>query len=336
MDNTTNETSSSKLGLSRIWKFLRARPLFGPISTLLFVGFLFSLGTGGGFVSIKNIQTILVISSVAAIVATASTLVVLLGCIDLSAEGVLAFTAVLCGHLVKNPKTALDLGVWALPVVMGAGGLVGLVNGVAITRLRIPSFIASLGMMYTAMGFSIILCGGATIKVSAPSLQVFTNGLTFGVPNMTFVTLLVIVIVNLMLRYTRLGKHIYALGGDEVLAQQAGVPVGTTKVIVYTIAGMLYGMAAFFMVSRLQASNPQISKGMLFPAMTAVVVGGSSLSGGIGSATNAFIGALIVAGLNNGMVYMNINPYIQGAVNGVVLIAAVAVTMDRRKIGIIK
>ena len=314
----------------RSWSF------FGPVATLFIVAIIFSIGTGGGFVSFKNIQTILMIASVAAIVASASTMVVLLGCIDLSAEGVIALMAVICGHILKNTKTVMDLGVWAIPLVLVLGAAIGLITGLTTSMLRIPSFIASLGMMYTTMGLSIVLCGGATIKVLDPGLQNFANGMTIGSPNRAYVTILLILILNIILKRTRLGRFMYAVGGDEVLAQQAGVPVRLTKTLVFGIAGALYGLAAFFMVSRLQASNPQISKGMLFPAMTAVVVGGSSMSGGIGSATNAFLGALIVSGLNNGMVYMNINPYIQSAVNGVVLIAAVALTMDRKKIGIIK
>ncbi len=317
-------------------KKLRSSNYFGPVTALVFVALLFTIGTKGAFLSIDNIQVILNLASVATIMAIGSTIVILLGCIDLSAEGVLAFTAILCGYLLKNTRNAYDLGIAALPLVMVIGAGLGLINGIITTKLRIPSFIATLGMMYTAMGISIIMSGGATIPVRDSELQTFVNGRIAGIPTLFLISVAVVIVINIVLKSTRFGKSVYAVGGDEVLARQAGINVDRTKIIVLAISGALYGMAAFFMVTRLQAANPQISKGMLFPSITAVVVGGSSMSGGIGNATNAIIGALIVTGLNNGMVLMQINPFIQGAVNGVVLIAAVAATMDRKKIGNIK
>jgi ribose transport system permease protein len=330
------KTIKNQMPIMHRVKKLRANSYFGPIAALVFVFLLFTIGTGGSFLSVNNMQVILNLASVAAIMATGSTLVILLGCIDLSAEGLLAFTAILCGYLLKNTRTATDLGIAALPIVIGIGACLGIINGVTTTKLRIPSFIATLGMMYTGMGLSIILSGGATIPVRDSVLQNFVNGRIAGIPNLFLIALGVAVIINIILKSTRFGKSVYAVGGDEVLAKQAGINVDRTKIIVFAIAGALYGMAAFFMVARLQAANPQISKGMLFPSITAVVVGGSSMSGGIGNATNAVIGALIVTSLNNGMVLMHINPFVQGAVNGIVLIAAVAATMDRKKIGNIK
>ena len=335
MENVSKTVGSRISAMYRL-RMLRSSNYFGPVTALVFVTLLFTVGTKGEFVSINNIQVILNLASVAAIMAIGSTLVILLGCIDLSAEGVLAFTAILCGYLLKNTRTAYDLGIAALPLVMLIGAGLGFTNGLATTKLRIPSFIATLGMMYTAMGLSIILSGGATIPVRDSVLQTFVNGRIVGIPTLFLISVGVVVIINIILKSTRFGKSVYAVGGNEVLAKQAGINVDRTKIIILAIAGALYGMAAFFMVARLQAANPQISKGMLFPSITAVVVGGSSMSGGIGSATNAIIGALIVTGLNNGMVLMAINPFVQGAVNGIVLVIAVAATMDRKKIGNIK
>jgi ribose transport system permease protein len=137
-------------------------------------------------------------------------------------------------------------------------------------------------------------------------------------------------------RMTKLGKYMYAIGGDEQLARQAGIKVDRIKIIVFMITGCLYAIAAILLLSRVASSNPRTGNGLLFPAMTAVAVGGVSLSGGIGGALNALFGTLIVTALNNGMVLMKISPYIQSAVNGIVLIGAVTLTIDRKKIGIIK
>jgi ribose transport system permease protein len=128
----------------------------------------------------------------------------------------------------------------------------------------------------------------------------------------------------------------YAIGGDETLARQAGIKVDRVKVIVFAITGCLYAVASLLLVARLASSNPRTGKDLMFPAMTAVAVGGVSLSGGVGGALNALFGALIVTALNNGMVLMKVSPYLQNAVNGIVLIAAVSATIDRKKIGIIK
>jgi len=219
---------------------------------------------------------------------------------------------------------------------MLVGAMTGCVNGVINTKLKIPSFIATLGMWFATMGLAVIISRGETTPFLDPRLQQLTNGYLFGVPNITIIAVLLLLIVLLLQKRTALGKHILAIGGDEVLAKQAGVNVERVKIFVFALAGCLYGVSAFFVASRLNVANPTLSKGMLFPAITATVVGGTALSGGIGGAVNAFIGALVVTALNNGMVLMQINPYVQSAVNGIVLILAVAVTMDRQKIGMIK
>jgi ribose transport system permease protein len=135
---------------------------------------------------------------------------------------------------------------------------------------------------------------------------------------------------------TRFGRHMYAIGGDEALARQAGVRVDRVKVLVFALTGAIYGFAALLVSAQLATTNPRIGNGRLFPAMTAVAVGGVSLSGGVGGALNAVLGTLIVVALANGMVLMGLSPYVQTAVTGVVLILAVALTLDRKKIGIVK
>lgn len=157
-----------------------------------------------------------------------------------------------------------------------------------------------------------------------------------GIPNITIIAVILGVILLIMQRRTPLGKSIYAIGGNEELAKQSGINAERVKISIFGLAGCLYGIAAFFLCSRLNCANPTLSKGFLFPAITAAIVGGTALTGGIGGALNAFIGTLVVTGLNNGMVLMQINPYIQGAVMGFILIGAVAITIDREKIGIIK
>jgi ribose transport system permease protein len=320
----------------RSFQFIIAHSVLGPLAALFLVSLLFTIGTFGAFLSWANIQTILSLSGLLAITTLGSSIVILIGGIDLSPEGVIALAAIVCGFLVKNPTTSLDLGFLALPVAMLVGATAGFVNGLINTKLKIPSFIATLGMWFATLGLAVIISRGETTPFLDPRLQQLANGYFFGIPNLTIIAMILFLIMFLIQKRTALGKYIFAIGGDEVLAKQAGINITRVKIIVFALAGCMYGVSAFFIASRLNVSNPQLSKGMLFPAITATVVGGTALSGGIGGALNAFIGALVVTALNNGMVLMHINPYIQGAVNGLVLIIAVTITMDRKKIGIIK
>jgi len=320
----------------RGFRFIISHHILGPLTALVFVVILFTIGTFGAFLSVANIQIILSLGGLLAITTLGSSSVILIGGIDLSPEGVIALAGIICGFLVKNPKTNVDLGFWALPIIMLIGAVAGFVNGVINTKLKIPSFIATLGMWFATGGLAVIISRGETTMFTDPRLQQLANGYFFGIPSITLIAVGAFLFMMLIQKRTALGKHIFAVGGNEVLAKQSGINVEKVKIIVFCLAGCLYGMSAFFIASRLNGANPTISRGLLFPAITATVVGGTALSGGIGGALNAFIGALVVTALNNGMVLMHINPYVQGAVNGIVLIGAVAVTMDRKKIGIIK
>lgn len=317
-------------------KFLKFQNIYGSLLALCLVVILFAIGTKGKFLSYNNIQTIFSLSGILAIVTLGTSLVILMGAIDLSPEGVIALSAIICGFLVKNPITDINIGFWVIFIVAIVGAIAGFINGIINTKLKIPSFIATLGIWFATLGLSVIISKGNTIQFLDPRYQKVANGNFLGIPYITMVSIGLCLVYTVVQKHTRLGKYIFAIGGNETLARQVGIKVEKVKIIVFAMAGFIYGIAAFFLGSRLQAANPTISKGFLFPAITATVVGGTSLSGGTGGALNAFIGALIVSSLNNGMVLMNISPYIQSAINGVVLIGAVALTIDRRKIGIIK
>ena len=313
-----------------------SRGVVGQIAALAIVLVIFGAGTGGIYLSLKNILTILSLAGIPMIICLGIHQVVLIGAMDLSTEGVISLCAVIAGFLIRNNFTHYSIGFWAVPIAILLGGLTGLVSGLLNTRVRMPSFIATLGMWWAAQGLSVIIGRGNAVKMLDVRFQNIANGDLLGVPNTFLVALVMFALLFVVQRMTRLGKYMYAIGGDEQLARQAGIKVDRIKVIVFIITGALYGLAAILLLSRVASSNPRTGNGMLFPAMTAVAVGGVSLSGGVGGALNAMFGALIVTALNNGMVLMKISPYVQGAVNGVVLIGAVALTIDRRKIGIIK
>ena len=311
--------------------------VFRPLLVLFLITVIFTIGTNGFFLYSANILNILNLSGVVTIIAFGVSMPILMGGIDLSVEGVMSLTAVICGFLVKNSLTKIDIGFWALPVVMTIGAIFGIINGLLNTKLKIPSFMATLGMSFITQGLAIVLTKGVTVPFLDPRYQDLVNGSKLlGIPNITIIAVILGVILLIMQKRTPLGKSIYAIGGNEALAKQAGINVERAKISIFGLSGCLYGIAAFFLCSQLNCANSLLSKGLLFPAITAAVVGGTAITGGTGGALNAFIGALVVTGLNNGMVLMQINPYIQGAIMGLLLIGAVAITIDREKIGIIK
>jgi ribose/xylose/arabinose/galactoside ABC-type transport system permease subunit len=191
-------------------------------------------------------------------------------------------------------------------------------------------------MSWILYGLAVYINKATTVPLLDNRIQAVVNGTVFGVPQIALVALVLAIIMQFIQDRTRFGKYLYAIGGDEVLAQQAGVKVDTIKIVVFTIAGIFYGLGALLLASRLGSAHPRTGSNLLFPTVTAVAVGGVALTGGIGGAKNAALGALIVTALNDGLVLMDVNPYAQQAVNGVVLITAVALTIDRKKLGFIK
>jgi ribose transport system permease protein len=336
--STAGESIQLKKGgsVTRLQKLYESSSVFGQILSLLIVIFIFTAGTKGQYLSWNNCKTILGLAGIPMIICLGAHLVIVMGAMDLSVEGIIALCAVVSGFLIKNPVTGYNIGFWIFPVVILIGGIAGFANGIINTKLKIPSFISTLGISWVAFGLAVILSGGLSIPLKDPRFQILSNGSFLGFPNIIWIAVFLFFILYVFQKKTFVGKHMYAIGGDEVLAKQAGVNVNRIKILVFTVTGVLYGLAALFLVARLNSAAARLGNNLLFPAMTAVAVGGVSLSGGVGGALNALMGTLIVTALNNGLVLMQVNPYAQSAVNGIVLIAAVALTIDRKKIGIIK
>jgi ribose transport system permease protein len=325
---------SGSLGAAGRW--FRRAGVSGQVLSLLIVIAIFAIGTKGRFLTPANLQVILSLAAIPAIIAVGLHQVVVLGGIDLSVEGVVALCVVFVGLLLQNKFNTNNVGLWIIPITVGLGGAAGLVSGVLNTRLKIPSFIATLGMSWILWGLAVYVSRGQTVALLDNRFSVVVTGTVLGIPTLALIALVLIVLLQIVQSSTRFGRYLYAIGGDEVLARQAGVNVERIKIIVFTIAGLFYGLSALFLSTRLGSSQAITGNNLLFPAVTAVSVGGVALTGGIGGAKNAALGALIVTALNDGLILLNVNPYAQEAVNGAVLIAAVALTIDRRKLGFIK
>jgi ribose transport system permease protein len=327
------KTRFYKTAAGRVYEAL---PVSGQVLSLGIVVLIFTIGTGGNYLQISNIMTILGLAAIPMILCLAVHQVIIMGAMDLSLEGIVAITAVASGLLLKNSVNSNDVGFWIIPMVMLVGGVAGLINGVLNTKLRMPSFISTLGMSWTLFGFAIMISKGSSIPLRDARFQKVLIANFAGIPVIFLISLGLGLVLYFIQRKTKLGKHMYAIGGNEVLAKQAGVKVDRVKIVIFTVTGMIYGLAGLLLVARLNSSAARLGNNLLFPAMTAVAVGGVSLSGGVGGALNAILGTIIVVALNNGLVLMQVDPYMQSAVNGVVLICAVALTIDRNKIGIIK
>jgi ribose transport system permease protein len=315
---------------------LRRFGILAQILSLAIIVAVFAIGTKGKYLSWANIQTILSLAAIPAIYAIGLHPTIILGGIDLSLQGVASLCAVFVGLLLKNQFNSNDVGLWIIPISIAIGGAAGVISGLLNTGLRIPSFIATLGMSWILYGMSVYIAKAKNVQILDERIFNAINGMVLGVPQIAILAVVITIIVQFIQNRTRFGRYMYAIGGDEVIAQQAGVNVNGIKIAVFTIAGIIYGLASLLLACRLGIATSRMGLTLLFPTITAVAVGGVALTGGIGGAKNAALGALIVTALNDGLVLMRVSPYIQQAVNGVVLIAAVALTLDRKKLGFIK
>src|SRR5215469_8039651 len=340
-NNVTAKSSAHASGwlsisVAKGQRWLQRSGIGGQLLSLIIVVGLFAIGTRGKYLSRANLQVILSLTAIPAIIAIGLHQVVVLGGIGLFVEGIVALCVVFVGFLAHNKFNSNDVGLWIVPITAGIGGLAGVINGVFNTKLKIPSFISTLGMSWVLWGLAVFVSKGQTIPLVDNPLSGLINGAVLGIPNLALVALGLLIVVQLAQDRTRFGRYLYAIGGDEVLSGQAGVKVDLTKVMVFTVAGMFYGLSALFLAVKLNSAQAITGNNLLFPAITAVAVGGVALTGGIGGAKNAALGALIVTALNDGLILVDVNPYAQEAVNGVVLVTAVALTIDRKKLGFIK
>jgi len=302
----------------------------GPLVGLVVLGLALSLSTDT-FLTVRNILNVLDQITVLGIMAIGMTLVILIGGIDLSVGSVLALSGMVLGY-VAHPDH-MDL-----PVVVGivaalvAGGLCGLVSGLLITVARLPPFIATLAMMSVARGLANIITDGSQI-IGFPNWFTSLSFVRhFGFLSITVSAMIVLAIVFaifLMLRPT--GRNLYAIGGSAEVARLAGIPVSFLTVMVYVICGVLAGLAGIVLAARLDSVQPSSGFGYELDTIAAVVIGGASLSGGVGSIGGTAIGVLIIGVLRNGLNLLGVSPFIQQVVIGVVIALAVAADTWRRR-----
>lgn len=324
------------MGIEHDHKFNLAHflSLAGPFLGLAFVTVIFAFSeelrpvfyTGANW---KNILTQTVIVATGAL---GMTLIIVSGGIDLSVGSVVALTSVvgarLLEHHVPAPLTVL--------LTVLTGGLIGLINGSIIAGFRMLPFVVTLGMMGIARGTAKWLAGNQTVNIEGESpvvkvMEKVSPDTFLPLPAGVWITLVLTCLVALLLRSTVFGRYIFAIGSNEATARLCGISVRTHKVLIYSLAGLFFGLAGLMQLSRLTQGDPSVAAGLELDIIAAVVIGGASLNGGTGSILGSVIGALIMAVLRSGSSQMNWDNYVQEIIIGIVIILAVGLDKLRQR-----
>ncbi|MDT7775704.1 MAG: ribose transport system permease protein [Pseudonocardiales bacterium] len=278
------------------------------------------------FLSSGNIRSMLVASAILVVLSVGQTFVVLTGGIDLSVASAMTFGAVLFGFGISHGWGIAGCGVLA---VLG-GALVGVVNGMLIGHGRITDFVVTLGSLSAASGLALVIADGKPVTVvSVPLLKLSTGGV--GIIGWTvLVAAVVAVLAHLVLFRTRWGTHVFAAGGSPEAATATGISVPAIKIAVYTVCGVLAGLAAILLVARVGAAEPAANTSFLLNSVAAVVLGGVSLVGGRGSVLGPVLGALLLTALSNGLTLLGVSPFYQPVAVGTVVVLAALLTRFRK------
>lgn len=259
------------------------------------------------------------------------TLVILSGGIDLSVGAILGLAGAVAAGVLKHGLAVPGTELWLEFTTSGAiltgiavGGAAGWANGFAITRFSLPPFVATLGMLSIARGLTMLWTGGFPITGLGDSFGHLGTGALLGMPLPVWIMLALTGVFIVVTQRTRFGRHLYAVGGNERAARLTGLSVSRIKIAVYTLAGALAGVAGLIVTARLDSAQPNAGLGYELDAIAAVVIGGTSLSGGRGSVAGTVLGCLIIGVLNNGLFLLNVSPFWQQVIKGVVILIAVA------------
>jgi ribose transport system permease protein len=288
------------------------------------------------FISSANLSNLARQGAIALIIALGMLFIILMGSIDLSAEGNMALSSVVVGLFAANYFNENNFGLWAVLLAILAGTTMGFINGLLHTKLRIPAFMSSLGMMYVGLGIATWLSNGMNLPLRDELILSWARGSTFSIPNLTFFGIGIFLIALFIEKYTRFGRYILAIGGAEDRARLVGIPTEKFRILAFTLAGFFFAVAGILNSARIGAGTSTAGLNQNFAAITAVVIGGTALTGGTGGVIQTLIGALIVTVIGNGMVLAGVHSFAQLAVQGAIITIAVILTLDRSKLPFVK
>jgi ribose transport system permease protein len=311
----------------------------GELGALVVLIVVFALINPSTFLSIGNIRTILDQAATPLIVGVGATLVVLMGSIDLSVEGLMGAAGMAFILSTANSRESTDLGAGAFVIGIAVGAVLGMIAGLIHTKLKVPSFIVTLGFWFVGLGVGTVLFGTETIpQLPDGGIKAWANTTFIGLPHSFWLAVVVVAIGWVISRYTRLGRSAYAIGDNEDVARSNGIAVNRIKISIFALAGACTGIAGILATMRLGLGSPGVGGGVLFVTVAAVVIGGTSLGGGRGGVLRTMLGVLMLTVLTNGLILSGVDSSIQSGVSGAVLIVAIIVAAwpQRNRLRIMK
>ena len=270
------------------------------------------------FATSANLLNVALATSVTALLAAGQTFVIILAEIDLSVGAILGFSAAITAMVLRHHST-----ITGIVVGLAVGAAAGLVNGLLVTKTRMPSFIATLATLSILSGLALQFTQGNPVSVSDYNFQNIGQARIAGIPTPVWIMIVVFVIFGILLARTRFGRYAYATGDNAEAAKLSGISVDRVKILAFVISGALAALAGFIVTARLSTAEPTAGTGLELEAIAAVIIGGTSLAGGRGDLLGTIVGALILGVIDNGMNLLNVNPFLQDVVKGVVILFAV-------------
>jgi ribose transport system permease protein len=320
--------------LSRVFGAQARQKLLAFLSLILL--FIFFSFASPAFPQMDNVIAIMQSTAVVGVLGVSATFVIITAGIDLSVGTLMTFTAVMCGVFLTDWHFPMFVGVLA---AIGTGALCGSISGVLIAKLKIPPFIATLGMMWAVKGLSLIVSGVKPIYFNdTPNFYMISQDSLIGyfvpsvpIPNGVLILFLVAIVSSVILNGTALGRYTFAIGSNEEAARLSGVNVDAWKIAVYCLAGAITGVGGLIIASRLNSAQPALGQGYELEAIAACVIGGTSLAGGAGTILGTIIGAFIMSVLTNGLRILSVAQEWQMVATGAIIILAVYADILRRQ-----
>jgi inositol transport system permease protein len=281
------------------------------------------------FMTSTNLVNILKQASITSVIAIGTTFILISGGLDLSSGSVAALAGV-CSAMFGLPGEYPFI--IAFLIALAVGAFCGFLNGLVVAKGHVSPFITTLGMMTIARGMALIVTKAKPVFGLSKEYIFLGSGKTLGIPNLIIAMIVVLILAYLILNKSKFGRHIYAIGGNESSAYVSGINIVKTKLIVYSIGGALSGFAGLLLAGRIQSGTPVMGQGLELDAIAAAVIGGVSSTGGIGKVYGAVIGALMLAMVSNGLDLLNISPYIQQVIKGLIIVFAVFFDVNAKKV----
>jgi putative xylitol transport system permease protein len=332
MQNTHHQNASTTGMSTQAFAFIQKYGLLLAFGALC----LFLAIVNENFLSSRNILNVLRQTSINGILAIGMTFVILARGIDLSVGSVVALAGIVSASLATTSATAMAYGgpypvVVALAAGIAVGAACGAVSGFVVARFNVPAFVATLGMLSAARGLTLLYAGGKPVPSLTDEFRWIGTGSVFGIPMPVIIFAIVFVIAWWVLTHMRFGRHVYAAGGNPHAAIVSGINVMSVRLKVFIISGALAGLAGMILAARTGSALTQAGIAYELDAIAAVVIGGTSLAGGVGLVTGTLIGALLIGVMNNGLDLMGVPSYYQQVIKGILIVAAVMLDQSRNR-----